>query len=189
MSSIIQTPDQISLSKRRFLKIASAVLVAPTASAFGSDGDFWNQPREIWLRRPQTGEQVKAVYWFDGGINWDGYAQICHLLRDTHLNSAVQMDLVLLDVLRGTYGWLQAFGLNQPIDILSGYRHPTTNAREGGVKNSLHIAGKAADVRISGVATEKVSQFGLYLAGGGVGYYAGKHFTHLDTGRIRVFKG
>lgn len=102
---------------------------------------------------------------------------------------AVQMDLVTLDIARGVHGWLNSFGINRPIIINSGYRHPKTNASEGGVRNSLHTLGQAIDLKIDGISAASVAEFGKYLAGGGVGFYPNKHFTHLDRGRVRFWRG
>lgn len=156
---------------------------------FAQTSDFWSQPRELWLYRPATRETVREVYWADGALVLSGYYRICQLLRDVRMNQAVQFDIVTLDIARGVYGWLQNSGLNRPIIINSGYRHPKTNASEGGVRNSLHTMAQAIDIRIEGVSAESVTRFGMYLSGGGVGFYPGKQFTHLDRGRIRYWRG
>jgi uncharacterized protein YcbK (DUF882 family) len=176
-------------SRRKFLKLAAGTIASMALPCFAQSNDFWNLPRELWLRRPDTGEELRAVYWADGAIVNEGYFQICRLLRDTHLNLAVQYDLVTLDIARGVFGWLQGFGIQRPIIVNSGYRHPTTNASEGGVKNSLHTLAQALDIRIDGVSTDSVTRFGQYLSGGGVGFYPGKNFTHLDRGRVRYWQG
>lgn len=176
-------------SRRTFLRAAAGSLAAMTLPCFGQSSDFWNQPRELWLSRPATGESLRTVYWADGQLITENYLQICRLLRDIHLNKAVQFDLVTLDIARGVFGWLQSFGIERPIIINSGYRHPLTNANEGGVRNSLHTLAQAIDIKIEGVSAEKVTEFGKYLAGGGVGFYPGKQFTHLDRGKIRFWRG
>lgn len=176
-------------SKRKFLRFATGAIASITLPCFGQSSDFWNQPRELWLRRPDTKEEIRAIYWADGALVQEGYESICRILRDTHLNQVVQFDLVTLDIARGVYGWIKGFGIEQPIIINSGYRHPRTNAQEGGVRNSLHTMAQAIDIRIEGVSTESITRFGQYLAGGGVGFYPGKNFTHLDRGRVRYWRG
>lgn len=160
-----------------------------TLPAFGQSAGFWDMPRELWLTRPSTREEVRAIYWADGRLVPEGYDTICRLLRDTQMNMAVQFDLVALDILRGAYGWLQNAGVMRPLIIHSGYRHPKTNDREGGALGSKHMRAQAIDMRIEGVSSESVARFGLYLAGGGVGFYPGKGFTHLDSGRVRFWRG
>lgn len=181
--------DLLSPGRRRLLGAAAAALSQLALPESALAQSFWDQPRELWLRRPATGEEIRAVYWANGQVVPEGYYAICRLLRDTHRGLAVQYDVVALDIARGIYGWLQGFGLARPLIINSGYRHPLTNATEGGVRNSLHTKGKALDLRIEGVSTESVTRFGLYLSGGGVGFYPGKEFTHVDCGRVRFWRG
>ncbi|PHV23291.1 hypothetical protein CSQ92_09950 [Janthinobacterium sp. BJB446] len=182
--------DCIAQPGRRRLLLAAAGAVASIATpALAQQAGFWDLPRELWLRRPDSGEEVRAVYWADGKIVPEGYIAICQLLRDIHVNRAVQFDLVTLDIARGVYGWIRSFGVDRPLIITSGYRDPRTNASEGGVRNSLHTRAQALDLRIQGVSPEAIARFGLYLAGGGVGFYPGKRFTHLDRGRIRYWRG
>ncbi|MGE8452685.1 MAG: YcbK family protein [Pseudomonadales bacterium] len=77
-----------------------------------------------------------------------------------------------------------------PITVLSGYRHPYTNARtERAALNSLHMLGQAVDIRIPGVSASRIAQLGKYLSAGGVGYYPADGFTHLDCGKLRTWLG
>jgi uncharacterized protein YcbK (DUF882 family) len=171
------------------LGMLAAVAAARFEPAFGQPRDFWSLPRELWLRRPSTGEEIRAFYWADGQIVPEGYWKICNLLRDVQRNEAVQFDIVTLDIARGIYGWLRANGVDSPLIINSGYRHPLTNAAEGGVRNSLHTQARAIDLRIEGVSSASVGAFAQYLAGGGVGFYPGRRFTHVDRGTVRSWVG
>jgi uncharacterized protein YcbK (DUF882 family) len=176
-------------SRRRILGALAAAAAARLAPAFGQPLDFWSLPRELWLYRPSSNESVRAVYWADGQLVPDGYNRICQLLRDVQRNEVVQFDFVTLDIARGIYGWLRANGVDRPLIINSGYRHPSTNASEGGVRNSLHTMARAIDLRIEGVGSEKVGAFAQYLAGGGVGFYPGRNFTHIDRGNVKSWVG
>ena len=75
--------------------------------------------------------------------------------------------------------------------MISGYRCPATNAtlrdtRGGGVaRRSLHMDGKAIDVRLPGIPLAGLRDAALTLQAGGVGYYPKEQFVHLDTGRVR----
>jgi uncharacterized protein YcbK (DUF882 family) len=192
MTALIIPPggtDILLPGRRRFLQGLAGVAAAAVAPAFGQSADFWSLPRELWLYRPATGEQVRAVYWADGKLVLDGYVQICGLLRDVQAGATVQFDLVTLDIARGVYGWLRANGIDRPLIINSGFRTAGTNAHEGGVRNSFHTKAQALDLRIDGVSSEAVGRFGRYLSGGGVGFYPGKHFTHLDRGAVRTWVG
>jgi uncharacterized protein YcbK (DUF882 family) len=192
MSSLLALPDAPDVllpGRRRFMQSLAGTAAAVLTPRFAMANDFWSRPRELWLYRPSTGEQVRAVYWADGQLVLNGYVQICQLLRDVQAGSVVQFDLVTLDIARGIYGWLLGNGIDRPIIINSGYRTARTNATEGGVRNSFHTRAQALDLRIEGVSPEQVGRFGLYLAGGGVGFYPGKNFTHLDRGRVRAWVG
>ena len=180
------------MQRRQFLTCTAAGAIAQllTPAAMAQSNDFWSMPRSVWLYRPATREQVREVYFADGKIVWTGYARLCQVLRDTHENMAVQMSPVLLDILCGVQGWLAANGIQRPLITNSGYRTPHTNANtEGSARNSMHLAGRAWDGRVPGVSAESLARFGLYLSGGGVGFYRAKNFVHLDDGRMRFWRG
>lgn len=186
--------DIFSPGRRRIIQGMAAATACITAPAFSQQRDFWSLPRELWLKRPSEKgkrweEEVREVYWANGQLVVDGYLKICKILRDVQANEAVQFDLVTLDIARGVYGWLQAHDMKRPLIVNSGYRNPKTNATEGGKLNSLHTKAQALDLRIDGVSPKALADFGRYLAGGGVGYYPGKGFTHLDRGKIKYWRG
>jgi uncharacterized protein YcbK (DUF882 family) len=181
---------RINPRRRRFLRAAAVLPAMALLPASALANDFWNRPREIWLKRPATGEELRAVYWANGQLQTDGYVRACQLLRDVTAGQAVQMDVTLLDVIRGIHGWFESAGLTRPIYINSGYRTTGTNSHiEGAARNSMHTYGKAADLRLDGVPTAYLAKLGVYLAGGGVGFYQSKGFVHVDSGRLRVWAG
>ncbi|HYN61457.1 MAG TPA: DUF882 domain-containing protein, partial [Rubrivivax sp.] len=58
--------------------------------------------------------------------------------------------------------------------------------RGGGVaRNSLHMEGRAIDVRLPGVPLAELRDAAQALRVGGVGYYPDSQFVHIDTGRVR----
>lgn len=162
------------------------------ASTSWAQGDFWSQPRSLWLRR-QTGqgiEEVREVYFADGQIIANGYIRACQLLRDVRAGQAVQISPVLLDVLCGIQGFLTAHGYAIPLLTTSGYRSPATNAAtEGAARNSMHMQGRAWDGRMPGVSSQVLASIALYLQAGGVGLYQGRDFLHVDDGRLRFWRG
>ena len=180
-------------SRRIFLKnslglVAAIMSQAAPLRALGND--FWSMPRYLWMRRKETNEEIKICYFADGQIQWDGYIKACHILRDVKADKAVQMHPVLLDILCGTQGWYRAYGVDIPLIINSGYRTKHTNDNtEGAVKNSMHLYGAAADTWMPGVPAESIAKLGMYLSGGGVGFYPSRNFVHLDRGRLRTWRG
>ncbi len=69
--------------------------------------------------------------------------------------------------------------------INSAYRTASHNQRVGGSSKSQHLLGKAADIRIEGVAPLLIAQYAEFLAMGGVGLYS--TFVHVDSreGKVR----
>lgn len=57
----------------------------------------------------------------------------------------------------------------------------------GVAKNSLHMQGKAVDIRIEGVNTRDIRDAAISLQQGGVGYYPSSDFVHVDTGMVRYW--
>jgi len=154
--------------------------------------DFWLRPRVLRLRRQATGESVNVVYWKDGALVPEGYWKICALMRDVRANVMTTMDPTLLDVLRGVLGYYEAWKYLQPLGVTSGFRTKATNnalSKEGAAKNSMHLYGRAADLFMKGVPARDIGLLGLHMSQGGVGFYPSSGFTHLDTGRLRVWKG
>ncbi|MGS1117403.1 YcbK family protein [Castellaniella sp. UC4442_H9] len=180
-----------SPGRRRFLLNASGLVAAATMfpHVLFAQG-FWEQPRYLHIKRAQTGETVRETYWADGRIVRPGYERICHVLRDVQAGVAGQMTLRVLDILAGTQGWFRAYGQDRLIIATSGKRTPATNrATEGAAKDSQHMHDNAVDFLIDGVPTSYLSKLGLYLRGGGIGWYPNRHFVHVDGGWIRFWKG
>lgn len=154
--------------------------------------NFWDLPRELWLVRSATGEAVRATYYANGQIQPAGYWKLCALLRDVAANAMTAMDPLVLDILRGIFGFYQAWRYDQPIIINSGFRTLQTNQRlltEGAARNSMHLYGRAVDLRIPGVRAQDLGRLAQHLRAGGVGFYVDQNFVHVDTGRQRVWRG
>ena len=71
--------------------------------------------------------------------------------------------------------------LGQPIFINSAIRCSEHNSAVGGVKNSQHLLGKAADIHAPGISPETLAAMAeKYLTGrGGIGVY--DTFVHIDV--------
>lgn len=80
-----------------------------------------------------------------------------------------------------------------PITVNDAYRCPAHNAEVGGVPNSQHTLGIAADILIPGWPVQKMydatEHVGAFVAGG-VGAYSGKDGStprlHVDTRNVRA---
>lgn len=70
-----------------------------------------------------------------------------------------------------------------PITVTSGYRPPDYNREVGGVSNSCHIDGLAADIYCDGITTAQLYDICEQVIGqrGGVGYYPKSGFVHVDV--------
>ncbi len=145
--------------------------------------------RGIYLYNTHTGEFLKTTYWSQGQYVARSLAQINRLMRD-HRNGEVHpMDPRLLDAMVAVH---RKFGNKGAIHIISGYRSPQTNAllaanSDGVAHNSLHMTGKAVDIRIPGQSTKLVGRAAKSLKAGGVGTYPSSNFVHMDTGKIRYW--
>ena len=153
----------------------------------------WAMPRlprrALALTQLHTGEQVDLVYWANGRYVPDALRRIDWLLRDFRTGDVHPIDPHLLDLLAALH---QLLRVRAPIEVLSGYRSPATNAMlasfsEGVATNSLHLEGRAIDIQVPGRSTAMVHRAALALRGGGVGYYPRSHFVHLDVGRVRTW--
>jgi uncharacterized protein YcbK (DUF882 family) len=181
--------------------IGAATELQPPPDLFDSqalDLDFWIKPRTLSVTRPQSNEKATLLYWKDGEVIESAYQQLCHLLRDVNGRETAPIDPKLLEMLWSTQAFIARYGLNQPVEILSGYRTPASNKRlqEAGIpaaRKSLHMVGKAADIRLANLNEEVLGGLIRSFRGGGVGYYyrSGPRggWIHADTGLERTWKG
>jgi uncharacterized protein YcbK (DUF882 family) len=146
-------------------------------------------PRTLNLVNENSGETLVVTYWSNGTYRRDALDQLNHFLRDTRENVQTEMDPLLFDVLWHT---ATVVGYGGPIDVLSAFRSPTTNAwlasvSRGVASDSQHMNGNAMDVRFPGVPVFKIRQAAGSLNMGGVGFYPRSGFVHLDTGPVRYW--
>ncbi|MBA4503426.1 YcbK family protein [Marinobacterium marinum] len=145
--------------------------------------------RELMLDHLHTGEQLSTTYWVEGRYISTSLAQINHLLRDFRTGEEHPIDPKLLDLL---HRLRRLTGNSNPFQIISGYRSPKTNAQlrsaSGGVaKKSLHMQGRALDIRLPGTALSELHRLACEAKVGGVGLYTRSNFVHIDTGRVRYW--
>ncbi len=132
-------------------------------------------------------DRLSVAYFADGAYLPEGLAALDGFLRDHRTGDEHPIDPALLDILNDLR---LATGTQRPFQVISAYRSPRTNSmlREhgGGVaQGSLHLQGRAIDVRLADVGTGVLRDAALELRRGGVGYYRGPDFVHVDTGRVR----
>lgn len=181
-------PHQISNCRRNFLRKMGGL----TAGLAVSSTAFAKLPaasveRTLQFYNLHTGESLDTTFCVHGSFVKESLQDINHLLRDHRTDEACSMDprlLMLLDDLKNM------LGSKQPFHIISGYRSPATNQMlsqnsNGVAKKSLHMQGKAIDIRMPGVDTRALQKSALALRGGGVGLYTRSDFVHMDVGRVR----
>lgn len=184
--------EKREFTRRSFLKaglIAAAGLTLPV-NALAKIAAGTEQEKQLSFYNTHTGESLKkAVFWADGRYIPESIEEINYILRDYRTGTEIEMDPELFDLL---YDLRRTLGTGKPLHIISGYRSPQTNKMlrhnsSGVAKNSLHMRGKAADIRIPGVSTSHLRKVALSLKAGGVGYYPDSRFVHVDTGRVRFW--
>jgi uncharacterized protein YcbK (DUF882 family) len=149
-----------------------------------------HRPRDLTLYVESSGEKLSFTYYEKGRYLADAMREINHLLRDQQNGKVHTIDPELLDQLYQLKGIL-AVG-KKPYHVLSAYRSPETNARmhrhsKRVAAKSLHMSGKAIDIRLEGIKTSSIRDAALSLAQGGVGYYPHANFVHVDTGNFRTW--
>jgi uncharacterized protein YcbK (DUF882 family) len=147
------------------------------------------QPRRLAFDHLHTGESLDIEYCRDGSYDASALSAINRLMRDFRTEDEHPIDPKLLDFL---HTLKIRSGTKESFAIISGYRSPKTNAilrsKSGGVaKRSLHMQGRAVDVRLPDVPTDQLRHLAVQLRLGGVGYYQRSDFLHVDTGRVRAW--
>jgi uncharacterized protein YcbK (DUF882 family) len=147
--------------------------------------------RRIVFHNTHTRESLDVEYWRDGAYSDEALVRVNRVLRDHRNGDVHPIDRALLDLLHDV-----AAGCDRDaeFEVISGYRSPASNAamhaRSAGVSaHSLHMEGRAIDVRLVGCELAKLRDCGLALGRGGVGFYRASGFVHLDTGRVRTWAG
>ena len=177
-------------ARRLFLRRSVQLAVVGAAGPLAAQRALASRPdaRSLALDHTHTGEQLALVYAVGEQYVSDALSTLNHFLRDHYSGDVGVIDPQLFDLLHGVKTRL---GARQSFQVISGYRCPTTNAtlratRGGGVAtHSLHMDGKAIDIRLPGVPLGELRDAALSLRAGGVGYYPHEQFVHVDTGRVR----
>ncbi len=181
------SPREVRLGRRGLLRagaVSALVLALGPARARAAAQD----PRRLRMLNTHTGEHIDVTY-FEGGEHLPGaLSELDHFLRDFRTGDVHPIDPDVLDL-----AWSLGRATDRPLgtfEIISGYRSPRTNTmlhelHQGVALGSMHLQGRAIDLRMPGVPTAHLRDLALALGRGGVGFYPASDFVHVDTGRVR----
>jgi uncharacterized protein YcbK (DUF882 family) len=145
------------------------------------------EERVLSFVHTHTHERLTVPYFAGGKYIPEGLARLKAFLRDHRTGDEHEIDTSLFDLLNDLR---LATGTKSPFQVISGYRSPRTNSmlREHGSgvsRGSLHLQGRAIDIRLADFRTAALRDAAIELGRGGVGYYKISDFVHVDTGRVR----
>jgi uncharacterized protein YcbK (DUF882 family) len=194
----------MSWNRRRVLQaggalagFSAATLLTRAAMGRGTGAAHRAVPRaapgngRIALLNLHTDERLEIEYSRNGAYVPEALLKIEALLRDFRNGERHVIDPSLMDYLVEV---AHSVGADPSFSVISGYRSPQTNAvlheKSAGVaQHSLHMEGRAIDVRLAGIDCANLAGHAEDLKRGGVGYYRSSNFVHLDTGAFRTWKG
>ncbi len=171
------------MNRRYFLGLALSAAAAPAFARKSSE-----RPRVLSFHHMHTDERLSVTYRIGDRYQRSALQKINEFLRDFRTGETIAIDPQLMDVLYDVKGSLG--DVDARYEILSAYRSPHTNSMlrrtsRGVAKNSLHMTGKAIDIRFPDLPTRKIRDAAVALGRGGVGYYPRSDFVHVDTGKVR----
>ena len=184
------TKDGSTSISRRALLGAFAATTLTAAPTFSNAAGFLRGAgdiRRIKMYSGRTGEKIDMIYWIEGEYIKDALKEINFFMRDWRTNGTVGIDARTVDIITATHNLLD---VNEPYMLLSGYRSPATNAMlrsksRGVAKNSLHMKGQAADLRLGSRSVSQIYRAASSCHAGGVGRYSRSNFVHVDCGPVR----
>ena len=145
------------------------------------------EERSLDFYHTHTGEELTVVYFVDGDYLPEALEQVNEFLRDFRNGDVIPIDPGVLDLLHEIK---RETNTESPFEVISAYRSPQTNEMLRSIgravaKKSMHLQGKAIDIRLRDVNLAELRTVALELKRGGVGYYPKSNFVHVDTGRVR----
>ncbi len=197
--AVCQITDEKSCDRRSFLGLGAATLggvvipslLSPALAGNFKGGIIGNGAKRVAFRNTHTGESFSGVYRVGHKYLPDAFKQINIVLRDFRTNEVHPIDPNVLDIMFMVH---RMTGQQRPFDIISGFRSSKTNnmlrgrSKNSGVaKKSLHMEGRAIDLRMDGFSSERIRDIAISLKAGGVGYYSKSNFVHMDTGDVRAW--
>jgi len=179
---MMSMPERQVATRRMVLAGAGAGLITAAMPAVAA-----TRPDRLSLHNLHTDETLDVV--FRNGDRYDAgaLAALDHILRDWRQDEVLPLDPKLYDMMAAI-----AARVGQPprFGIISGYRSPKTNAMlrsngGGAAKRSLHMVGRAIDLRLEGTRLTTLRDAAIAVGRGGVGFYPRSNFVHIDTGNVR----
>jgi len=175
------------LDRRLFLRSAGVASLA--LGPLGAASARVLEKRSLSFVHTHTGESLSIVYFQAGIYQAPSLERINLLLRDFRTDEVHPIDLRTLDIL---FDLQTLANRDEPYQVISGYRSPRTNAAlrshsSGVAEHSLHLQGRAIDVRLGGFSTRRLHELARQMGRGGVGFYPQSDFVHLDSGPVRFW--
>lgn len=180
----------MAIARRRFLfgtlgGVAACAGLARAPRAFASTVEA----HSLTFYHIHTAERLKITYREHGELVPGAIEEVQRFLRDFRTDQTHEIDIDLLDQLHALYAH---YGRRGNFEVISAYRSPRTNAAlrhatTGVAENSLHISGRAIDVRLTSAKTADLRDAAIAMKKGGVGYYPESNFVHIDTGAFRTW--
>ncbi len=186
-----------NMNRRSFLGLGAATLggvmipalVTPASAATFKNGVISSGARRLSFRNAHTGDSFSGVYRVGDKYLPDAFEQINMVMRDFRTNTVYPIDPRVIDIIHTVH---RMTGSTEPFEVISGYRSPKTNnmlrkTGSGVAKKSLHMEGRAVDLRLDGFSTKRIRDLAVSLKAGGVGYYSKSNFVHMDSGDVRAW--
>lgn len=183
--------DKGSFRMRRRFAIQALAAFATVPAARVASGAEPLKERRIRLSNIHTDEVLNVTFHDTNGFVASCMPKLRHLLRDYRTGEEHEIDCDLFVLLSDL---ARAAGREPDYEVISGYRSPATNAKlhaqsHGVAEHSLHMEGRAMDVRLRGFELAAFHNLALAAKRGGVGFYPRSNFVHIDTGRVRTWEG
>ncbi len=183
VSGLLAMPLSMAMPAAVMAKAASSNTVSSKMGA------VLGQKRELSFYHTHTGKNLAIEYYNGHTYSDSALDEINRFLCDFRTEEIHPIDKNLLDAL---FVLQQKSGIENDFEIISAYRSPKTNAllrkkSSGVAKRSLHMQGKAIDIRLKGYNTRRLRELAMAMKVGGVGYYRRSDFIHMDTGRVRYW--
>lgn len=182
--------NKVDLKRRKLIRgmamvVPGSLLIANPTMSLATV----SEKRSLLFHHLHTNEKLSIDYFSNNHYLSESLAEINYFLRDFRTGEEHSIDPKLLDIL---YQVQQKTGSRGKFEVISGFRSPATNEKlrnksNGVAKRSLHMLGKAIDIRLTDVNISAVRNAATSLKSGGVGFYGRSNFVHLDTGRFRTW--